>query len=155
MRSMILAMTLIGGCGTESAETDSVPVQPEAPVGTAEPEAPAAPPPDAAAFCATLEREGLATRCTRVAPQAISARARLRYDLDLASVEGEPDAFDGAVMSFDDAEDFDAVEHAYEELAAIAGPHRYGNRDALIFVQLNQATPLEVGDRVRAMVESL
>jgi hypothetical protein len=151
-RSTLIALVMLG-CGSEEAPG----ARSAEPAAESEHTATPAPAADPAAFCAHLARENIARGCERVIPQAPSARARLRIYFDLLSVtsEDESDRFDGSVMSFDDAEDFDSVVRGYEEAAFVAGPHRYGNRARLLFVQLNHDTPLEVGDRVRAMVEAL
>jgi hypothetical protein len=37
----------------------------------------------------------------------------------------------------------------------LAGRHRYGSSAALIFVQLNSATPSDVGGKAEAVVDAL
>lgn len=108
-------------------------------------------PPTAEQVCGALERSGIAANCTREVPAALSARARQRYDFDLVSLPGHG----GAVMDFATPADFDATVAAYAEVAMLAGSHRYGNRESLIFVQMNQGASVEVGDRTRAIVEAL
>lgn len=110
-------------------------------------------PPTAADVCARLEHDGIAVAgsCVRAQPDGANARARERYDFNLVSLPAER----GAAMTFATADDYRATVETYASLAMIAGAHRYGNERALVFVQLNHDAPLDVGDRVRAIVDGL
>lgn len=140
---LALAVIVLVGCGSDG---DGGAVERAESAPTAAP-APA----DPAELCQALEQAGIARGCERALPGGINARARMRYDFDLVSVPGEG----GSVLSFETTDDYEATVSAYAEVAVLAGPHRYGNRDRLVFVQLNEGAPLDVGDRVRSIVEGL
>lgn len=144
---LALAVIVLIGCGSDG---DGNAVE-RASASSGAPSATAPAPADPAELCRTLEQAGIAQGCERTLPGGISARARLRYDFDLVSVPGKG----GSVLSFETADDYEATVSAYAEVAVLAGPHRYGNRDRLVFVQLNEGAPLDVGDRVRSIVEGL
>ena len=108
-------------------------------------------PPTPESVCAELVTAGIATNCRRTVPGGAGSRARERYDFDLVSVPGEG----GSVFSFDTDADYDWTVDFYADLALVSGPHRYGNRDRRIFLQMNKNVPLEAGDRTRAIIEGL
>lgn len=84
-------------------------------------------------------------------PGGANARAKTRLDFDLANLPGQK----GAVFDFETSEDFDATIKMYENLAALAGVHRYGNPKARIFVQLNMNASADDGRKVRTVVDGL
>jgi hypothetical protein len=51
-------------------------------------------------------------------------------------------------------EDYQATVKVYEALAVVAGSHRYGNPSKRIFVQLNEALPIDIGKKAKAIVDS-
>ena len=61
----------------------------------------------------------------------------------------------GQVLRFNDDAGYDATVKAFGAAAVLAGPHRYGKPGALVFVQLNAATPAEVGAKAKAVVDGL
>jgi hypothetical protein len=107
--------------------------------------------PTAADVCKKLETDGVARGCKQDKPAMISARAKEKYAFDLVSVPGKT----GQVLSFERGDDFAATEKAMREAGMLAGPHRYGNAKARIFVQLNSDASLEVGNKTKAIVDAL
>ena len=61
----------------------------------------------------------------------------------------------GAVMAFEKSEDYDATVQAFAAAAVMAGPHRYGNPKARIFVQFNEGASPDVGDKAKAVIAGL
>lgn len=108
-------------------------------------------PPTAQEVCGTLESAGVAKGCHEVKAEVINARARTKYDFDLAHVPGQK----GAVLDFEKAEDYEATVKMYEAAAFFAGPHRYGNPKARVFVQMNTNASIEEGKQVKALIEGL
>ena len=107
--------------------------------------------PTAQEACGQLEAAGVAKGCHEVKPEALSARSSARVDFDLVHVPGKG----GAVMFFAKEDDFEATVKMYEAAAMFAGPHRYGNPKARIFVQMNTDASLEEGKQVKALIEGL
>ncbi|MFO0590324.1 MAG: hypothetical protein U0441_22470 [Polyangiaceae bacterium] len=107
--------------------------------------------PAAQDVCAKLEAAGVARGCHEVKAEVINARARTKYDFDLVHVPGEG----GAVLDFAKDDDYETTVKMYEAAAMFAGPHRYGNAKARVFVQMNAGASLEEGKQVKALVEGL
>lgn len=107
--------------------------------------------PTAQDACSKLEAAGVAKGCREVKAEVINARAKTKYDFDLVHVPGKK----GAVLDFAKDEDYEATVKAYEAAAMFAGPHRYGNPKALIFVQMNTDATLEEGKQVKALIDRL
>jgi hypothetical protein len=101
--------------------------------------------------CQKLVEAGLAANCHEAQPRGLAADARRQVDFDLPSVPGHG----GAVFSFDTAEAYDATVKSFEGAKVLTGPHRYGSRKALIFTQLNDGLSMDLGDKVKALVEGL
>jgi hypothetical protein len=70
---------------------------------------------------------------------------------DLPSVQGKT----GRVLRFRTADAYADAVAGYEAAAMLVGPHRYGSAKALIFVQLNNAAPTDVGAKAAAVVTAL
>ena len=107
--------------------------------------------PTAMAVCKKLEAEGVASNCREDKPGGLGAAAVERAQFDLPSVPGEG----GAIMRFDREEFYSSTEDAFGKAAMLAGPHRYGSKKALIFVQMNEGASLDVGKKTKAVVEAL
>ena len=107
----------------------------------------------AESVCKALETEGIATQgsCKKDEPKMVSAKAKTKYSFDLASVEGET----GQVLDFADESSFDATVAVFDEMAMLAGPHRYGSAKAMIFVQFNSGASAEIGNKAKAVVDGL
>ena len=107
--------------------------------------------PTAAEACQKLSAQGLAASCREGKPTGLGAVASARFDFDLPTVPGKG----AGVLSFDKESAYDQAVTAFEGAAVLAGPHRYGNRKALIFVQANEGLSLEEGKKLKAAVEAL
>ena len=59
------------------------------------------------------------------------------------------------MLTFNKAEDLDTVASFFEEAIVLSGPHRYANRSALVFVQINSDASAEIGAKVKAVVDGL
>lgn len=101
--------------------------------------------------CAKLEASGIARGCHETKPEGLGARAREVWTFDLPSVPGKG----GNVFGFEKSDDYDATVKGFEGAAILAGPHRYGNPGARIFVQMNSGASLEIGKQTRAIIEGL
>lgn len=91
---------------------------------------------------------GILAGCVQKPPKGLNARASEYFDCELPSVPGEG----AGVMVFAKPEDFAATVKGFEEMALLAGSHRYGNEKALVFVQLNENASVDVGNKTKAIV---
>jgi hypothetical protein len=107
------------------------------------------PKPTAADVCKKIEASGLASGCKEEKPGGLGASATERYVFDLPSVPGKG----GQVLRFDREESFSSS--AFTNAAALTGPHRYGSKKALVFVQANDGLSLEDGKKLKAIVDGL
>jgi hypothetical protein len=107
--------------------------------------------PAAADVCAKLVSVGVAANCRPDTPGGIGAAAKERVSFDLPSVPREH----GQVLTFEKDEFYDTTEKAFGAAAALAGRHQYGKRAARVFVQLNSATPDDVAQKAKAVVDAL
>lgn len=107
--------------------------------------------PSASEVCTKIEASGIGKRCHEVKPEGLGAAAVERFDFDLPSVPGKG----GSVMRFDRESFFDNTEESYGRMAQLAGPHRYGSKKALIFVQANEKLSLEDGRKLKVVVDGL
>lgn len=105
----------------------------------------------AMSVCQKLETSGIASNCKEALPGGIGANASERVSFDLPSVPGKG----GQVLRFDRADLYENTAKAFEALAFLAGPHRYGSKKNLIFVQMNNNAPLEVGKKTKTLIEGL
>lgn len=107
--------------------------------------------PSAKDICAKIEKRGLGVRCVKETPGGIGSAAIAKYGFELAATTS-PDAR-GQVLQFRSVADYDATVRAFDGAAVLAGPHRYGNREALIFVQVNKA--FDQGSGMESLIEAL
>lgn len=107
--------------------------------------------PSAKDICAKIEKRGLGVRCVKETPGGIGSAAIAKYGFELAATTS-PDAR-GQVLQFRSVADYDATVKAFDSAAVLAGPHRYGNREALIFVQVNKA--FDQGSGMESLIEAL
>ncbi|WAC55559.1 hypothetical protein [Gordonia sp. SL306] len=56
---------------------------------------------------------------------------------------------------FSDSKIYDKTVAAYDEVAALAGPNRYGSSNALVFVQINDGLSAAEGQKVKQLVSGL
>jgi hypothetical protein len=107
--------------------------------------------PTAAEACTTLEATGEIKGCVAGSPAGLGAGATALSKGSLTSLPAEG----CQVFQFTSAEVFDSTVKAYEGAAILAGPHRYGNRDKLIFVQCNAGLSADKGAKIKAGVDKL
>lgn len=107
--------------------------------------------PSAAEACAALEKSGEARGCTASAPGGLGAAATAKSETTLVSVPGKT----CQVLQFGSEDAFDTASKAFEAAAMLAGPHRYGNRAKLIFVQCNSDLAADKGAKIKAAVDAL
>lgn len=107
--------------------------------------------PSTATVCGKLVAAGVAANCHPQTPKVINALAREQTEFDLPSVPGHG----GAVLGFDKDSDYDGTVKAYEAAAALAGPYRFGNATARVFVQMNDGASPDIGEKARAVVAGL
>ncbi|MDC3985790.1 hypothetical protein [Polyangium jinanense] len=98
-----------------------------------------------------LVAAGVLANCTQEPPRGLNARASEYWKCELPSVPGEG----AGVMTFADDDAYQTTIKAFDGAAVLAGPHRYGNARARVFVQMNQGASLEVGNKAKAIVDSL
>lgn len=109
------------------------------------------PKPTAADVCKKIEASGLASGCKEEKPGGLGASATERYVFDLPSVPGKG----GQVLRFDREDAYTSTETSFTSAAALTGPHRYGSKKALVFVQANDGLSLEDGKKLKAIVDGL
>ncbi len=109
------------------------------------------PKPSAKEACEKLVAAGLGSGCKEVKPEGVNVRCASKYDFDLKAPAGKG----AGVMSFANAEDYKFTVDLYTSTAMIAGPHRYGNEKALVFVQMNRDASLEDGKKAKAVIDAL
>jgi len=107
--------------------------------------------PSAMSVCQKLVKVGVATHCVSDTPGGLGAAAVESVGFELADAPGKK----GQVLAFDHAEHFDRTFAAFAEMAALAGPHRYGNRTARVFVQMNAQASPEAGSSVLKVLQGL
>lgn len=125
------AILAISGCSSDSSTSDES-VTPES-------------------VCSQIEEAGIGENCVLGEARGLAVAATEVYDFDLPSVPGEG----GAVMVFDDPEQYRKTVESYADAAFLAGPHRYGSDSALIFVQINEGLSSDDGQKVKDIVDSL
>lgn len=101
--------------------------------------------------CKKLAKSVGGGECTKGQPGGLGAAAWENYGFELSEPKGKT----CQVMSFKKAADLASTEKAYDGAAALAGPHRYGNKDALIFVQCNSGMPRPDGEKLEAALGKL
>lgn len=107
--------------------------------------------PTALEVCQKIEGAGLGANCRAGKVEGLGAAAAEKAEFDLPTVAGKT----GAVMRFDAESGYDTTTGAFERAAGLAGPHRYGSKKALIFVQMNSGLAAEKGAAVKAIVDGL
>jgi hypothetical protein len=100
--------------------------------------------------CTKLEAAGVAGQCKAATPTGLGIHASEAVAFDLPSLQGHG----GAVFRFDSADDYDKTVKMFAA-ASLAGPHRYGNRDRLIFTQFNSEASADVGAKAKAAIDAL
>lgn len=155
---LIVAIAAFGaaGCSSDDAAATSGPTSPKA-TASGDPTsqgAPASADPaslDAAAVCQRIVDLGVGANCTESEPRGLGIGADESYEFELPSVPGES----GQVLMFSNNKVFDKTVAAYAEVAELAGPHRYGSSNALVFVQINEGLSAAEGQKVEQLVSGL
>lgn len=101
--------------------------------------------------CKRIEAAGVGANCKEGKPGGLGAAAVDAATFDLPSVPGKT----AQVLHFDREEFFSSTETAYGNAALLAGPHRYGSKKTLVFVQANEGLSLEEGRKLKAVVDAL
>jgi hypothetical protein len=107
--------------------------------------------PTAMEACQKLVEAGVAANCHDHKPGGLAANARRGAEFDLPSVPGKT----GAVWTFDEEAAFDSTVQSYDNAKVMSGPHRYGNRKAMVFTQMNSGLSMELGDKAKAAIADL
>lgn len=148
---LIVALAAFGaaGCSSDDAAASSDPASVDASAAAAEVES--APRVSAAGVCQMIVGLGVGANCTEDEPGGLGIGADENYQFELPSVPGES----GQVMVFSDSKIYDKTVAAYDDVASIAGPHRYGSSNALVFVQINEGLSAAEGQKVEQLVSGL
>jgi hypothetical protein len=107
--------------------------------------------PTAMSVCKKLEEAKVASNCREDKPMGVGAAAVEKAAFDLPSVPGKT----GQVLRFDKADAYKQTEDIFTKTAMLAGPHRYGNADKLILMQMNDGASLDVGKQAKAVIDGL
>lgn len=144
------------GCSSDSSDEVATPVTSDAVATPASSDVVAQPESSDEAVtpgsvCAQIEDAGIGKNCAPGTAGGLAVAATETYDFDLPSVPGES----GTVMIFDNADLYQKTVKSYDDAAFLAGPHRYGSENALIFVQINEGLSSSDGQKVKDIVDSL
>ncbi|NED62782.1 hypothetical protein G3I15_17825 [Streptomyces sp. SID10244] len=102
-------------------------------------------------MCEKIVESAVGANCTESDPTGLGIGANEKYEFELPSVPGES----GQVLVFSDRTIYDKTVAAYDEAASLAGPHRYGSPNALVFVQINEGLSAAEGQKVEKLVAGL
>lgn len=127
--SVTTALLVASGCSSDSPDGSATP----------------------ASVCWQIQDAGIGENCAPGNPTGLAIAATEAYDFDLPSVPGKS----GTVMIFDNADQYRKTVQSYADAAFLAGPHRYGSENALIFVQINEGLSSSDGQNVKDIVDSL
>ncbi len=100
--------------------------------------------------CKKLEAAGVAAQCKADKPTGLGIHASEAVAFELPALPNHG----GAIFRFDSADDYDKTVKMFAA-ASLAGPHRYGNRDRLIFTQFNSEASADVGAKAKAAIDAL
>lgn len=142
---------VVTGCSPDSSEESVASTTTTTASTEAAQSTPAVAASTAESVCAQIEEAGIGANCVRGEGNGLALAATEVYDFDLPSVPGEG----GAVMAFDDVDLYQKTVQSYEDAAFLAGPHRYGSEQALIFVQINEGLSPSDGQKVKGIVDAL
>lgn len=107
--------------------------------------------PSAMDVCKQIESSGVGSNCHAETPDGLGAGAKEAAAFDLVHVAGKG----GQVLKFDDTDKFSKTVDAFDAAAMLAGPHRFGSKKALVFVQMNDGASADDGGKVRGVVSAL
>lgn len=101
--------------------------------------------------CKKLESVSIAANCRPGKPTGIASNAVEKAEFDLLEVPGKS----GQVLQFETAEAYDSAVKDFDQWKIVVGPHRYGNRDRLLFTQLNDGASMAVGKMAKDTIAAL
>jgi len=107
--------------------------------------------PSAEDACKRIEATGVGANCKASQPGGIGAAAVEKFEFDLPSVPGKT----GQILRFDNEEKYTGAATAFASAAVLAGPHQYGSKKALVFVQANSGLSSADGAKLKAVVDAL
>jgi hypothetical protein len=89
--------------------------------------------------------------CRKVESAGLNTASNDAVMFDLNGIQDKT----GQVMTFTTVEAYDKTVENHKKFAALAGPHRYGNRERLVFVQINREMSDTNGKKVKAVIDEL
>lgn len=107
--------------------------------------------PTAAEVCSALEKAGEVKSCAAATPGGIGAGASAKAQADLPSAAGKT----CQILQFASPEAYDGAAKAFEGAAMLVGPHRYGNREKLVYVQCSSELAADHGAKIKGVVDAL
>jgi len=105
--------------------------------------------PKALDVCAKLEAAGAAANCRAGKATGVYSTAKEVAEFDVPDLAGKG----GVVLTFGQSATYDNTVRSYSEMGSRNADHRYGNRERLLFVAINEAAPAETADKAKAVVE--
>jgi len=103
--------------------------------------------PTAMEVCRKFADTSAASGCVRKTPAGLGADAKEAVSFDL------PHGKTGQVLRFEDADDYKECKAGFAKHALLAGPYRWGNKSALLFVQLNSETDPAVAAKIKRILD--
>lgn len=105
--------------------------------------------------CKMVAATGEADECKAEQPGGLGHRAKesVTFKFKHVAIDGERKG--GQILSFETDETLAATVKDFEDMALLAGPHRYHSKSAKIFLQANSETPPELGRKLKKIVEGL
>lgn len=107
--------------------------------------------PSAEEVCKKVVESGVGANCRSSQPGGLGAAAAEKFEFDLPSVPGKT----GQILRFENEEKYTGAATSFAGAAALAGPHQYGSKKALIFVQANNGLTAPDGAKLKAVVDAL
>lgn len=107
--------------------------------------------PTAMDVCKKLEAGGVAKDCQEAQPTGFNASAEQVASFEVSGLSGRT----GVVLKFSSTNTYDATSRTYTQMGALNAEHRFGQRDRLFFVSLNEKTSQAVADKAKGIVDGL
>ncbi len=101
--------------------------------------------------CAKLEAAGAAANCREGKPTGVYSTAKEVAEFDVPEHPGKG----GVVLSFDQEAVYDNTVRSYTQLGSRNADHRYGKRERLVFVAINESVPADAAEKAKAVVDGL
>lgn len=150
-RSVVLAALLACSSPSKPSSTSATTSAPAAPPSSPPAAAKASVVADAKSICESLTSQGFGTNCKEDKPSGLGAAAWQNYVFDLPEPKGKT----CQILTFKTDADYQATVKAFDGAATLAGPHRYGNAKARVFVQCNSGMPRDAGGKLEQAVLAL